>query len=294
MTTRWWEIKITSVPELEDTIFWRLEQFGCKGTALLEEDGIWYVKGYVPAITTETLDLAALSLWIEQDYTIAGLQLPSVSWQLIDDEDWSSSWKQHWQPMEIGDRMVVYPAWIEPPTKCDRHIIRLDPGSAFGTGVHPTTQLCMESLEMRLEDTNKDLTLVDIGCGTGILAMTARLLGAKRVIATDIDPLAVRATEENTEFNHIDNIEVYQGSIDKVQEVADVKFDGITCNILAEIIKTMIPEMASIVKPNGWAILSGILISQSGEISQVLEDNGWLIAMVWKRDNWCCINARRQ
>nr|WP_255365538.1 50S ribosomal protein L11 methyltransferase [Cyanobacterium sp. IPPAS B-1200] len=173
------------------------------------------------------------------------------------------------------------------------HVIRLDPGSAFGTGVHPTTQLCMEALERQLENKNQPLTMADIGCGTGILSLTARLLGVEKIIATDIDSLAVRATHENMEFNNIDNIEVFQGSIDKVKEVNSEKFDGIVCNILAEIIKTMISDMGTIIKPQGWVILSGILVTQAEDVKQILQNNSWHITAYNSKENWCSIEAQK-
>lgn len=293
MTTRWWEITINSIPELEEIIFWRLDEFGCQGTALLKEDNEWVIKGYVPALSTETIDLAALALWFRQDFILSGYGFPNITWKLIDDQDWGLSWKQHWQPMEIGDRLMVYPAWIEPPPATDKIIIRIDPAFAFGTGVHPTTQLCLESLEMRLAEPNPDLTVADIGCGSGILSITASLLGAKQIVAIDIDPLAVQATQENAYLNNLNNIGVFQGSMEELKQISAVKFDGVVCNILAEVIKTMIPDFAEIVQPQGWLILSGILLEQSREICELLEKNGWIVAALWQRDEWCCVNARR-
>ena len=293
MTTRWWEIKINHIPELEDTIFWRLQEFGCQGTALAKEKASWFIKAYIPAITKTTVDLAALSLWLKQDFTLEGYDIPDIIWQLLDDEDWSSSWKDHWQPMEIGDRFCIYPAWIEPPTESERIILRLDPGSAFGTGVHATTQLCLESLEIKLDQPNKEPTIADIGCGSGILSIGAKFLGAKQVFATDIDPLATKATKENSELNHVNDIQIFQGSIDQLKLMPDLKFDGIVCNILAEVIKTMIPPMTEIIKPGGWVILSGILLDQSMDISTILEKNGWTITSLEKRGEWCCLNAHR-
>lgn len=293
MTENWWEIRVNYIPELEDSVFWRLQEFGCQGTALMEEDNQWLIKAYISALRVETLDLAALALSLKQDYIMAGQENPPVvTWQLINNEDWASSWKQYWQPMDIGDRISIYPAWIEPPRDSQRLIIRLDPGSAFGTGVHATTQLCLESLEMRIDEEEIDLKVADIGCGSGILSIAARLLGAKSVTAVDTDPLATKATRENSLFNQVDNIKVLLGSMEQLKQQGE-KYDGIVCNILAEIIKPMIPDMTDIIKPDGWVILSGILVEQSKEIISILEQNGWTIASLWQRDNWCCLNARR-
>jgi ribosomal protein L11 methyltransferase len=293
MANRWWEITIKTNPESEDSIFWRLQDFGCQGTATLPQNDFIVITAYLPAIKTDVLDLAALCLRLRQDATINDLSLLSVTWQLISEQDWSSSWKKHWQPLEVGDRFLIYPAWLEPPKDTDKLILRLDPGSAFGTGVHPTTQLCLESLEMRLDGETKEFTLADIGCGSGILSIAARLLGPHQVYAIDLDPLAIKATQENSHLNHISDLHIYQGSIEVLQNLGNVKFDGIVCNILAEVIKELIPGITEIINPHGWAIFSGITLDQSMEVATVLEKYGWDIASLWKRDQWCCINARK-
>jgi ribosomal protein L11 methyltransferase len=293
MANHWWEITIKANPELEELVFWRLQELGSNGTSTEKIKNFLVIRGYLPAISIDVLDLAAFSLKLRQDFILADQSFPKVSWELIDEEDWASSWKEHWQPLKIGDRFLVYPAWLQVPQESDRIIIRLDPGAAFGTGVHPTTQLCLESLEMRLEKQDQDLVIADIGCGSGILSIAARLLGAKEIYAIDKDPLAVKATHENSYLNDIQDLHIGQGSIEKLSLMTDSKFDGILCNILAEVIKAMIPEMSKIIKPNGWGILSGILLDQSTEIANLLEQNGWTIAALWKREDWCCLNIRR-
>ncbi len=294
MINKWWEVTVDAHSDLEETIFWRLEEIGCKGSASQIKDDSICVKGYLSVISIDVLDLAALSLKLRQDAILTNQSFPVINWQLIDEEDWSSSWKSHWQPMEIGDRLLINPAWLETPQNTDRIIIKLDPGSAFGTGVHQTTQLCLESLEMQLDgEDNSEMMIADIGCGSGILAIAASLFGVKNIYAVDNDLLAVKATNENSYLNNIDNINVVHGSIKQLQAMTDQKFDGIVCNILADVIKPMIPEMGEIIKPKGWASLSGIIVSQSIEIANILEQNGWVISSVWKRDDWCCLNARR-
>jgi len=146
----WWEIQVLAEQALEEQIFWRLQSFGCQGMATQKKDGQIRVNSYLPVEKANVLDLAALALWLKQDAIASSYEAPATQWAVINDEDWSSSWKQHWNPQEIGDMFVIYPAWIDPPTHSDRKILRLDPGSAFGTGAHATTQLCLEALEMRL------------------------------------------------------------------------------------------------------------------------------------------------
>ncbi len=189
MANTWWELKILCEPDLEDSIFWRLEDFGCRGTASESKENSSLVKAYLPNFQAQLLDLAALSLLLRQDALCVGLSSPTLQWELIDEEDWASSWKQYWHPQEIGDRFLINPAWLPLPFASERLVIRLDPGVAFGTGNHATTQLCLESLEMRLSEVpqsfvgsggkDEHLVIADIGCGSGILFYWGAAAGSK-------------------------------------------------------------------------------------------------------------------
>ena len=305
MANTWWELNILSEPDLDDTIFWRLEKFGCRGTAVEIKGNVSFVKAYLPSFKTQLLDLAALTLWLRQDAMCVGLPLPILSWGLIDEEDWSSSWKQHWQPEEIGDRFLINPAWLPLPESLDRLVIRLDPGVAFGTGNHATTQLCLEALEMRFAEVpqsfldspkkGEPLIIADIGCGSGILGVGAILLGAGKVYAVDNDPVAVRSTFGNRALNDIrpESLIPIEGSVDMIRKTINQPVDGIVCNILADVIIELLPEMTAITKPTTWGIFSGILLEQSKAVADALEQNGWIVATLWKKKEWCCLNARR-
>ena len=253
------------------------------------------MSAYLPQQQAHLLDLAALALLIRQDSLCVGMALPIVQWGLIDEEDWASSWKEHWQPQEVGDRFLIYPAWLPLPEPSDRILLRLEPGVAFGTGDHATTRLCLEALEMRFSESPVDLTIADVGCGSGILSVGALLLGAKKAYAVDVDPLAVRATKENIELNQLNPAQliVREGSVDQLLEVIDQPVDGLLCNILAEVIIDLIPQWRPIVKPTTWGILSGILLEQAKPVADTLEENGWIVAALWKRQDWCCLNVRR-
>lgn len=295
MANSWWELQILCDQALEDSVFWRLEKFGCRGTASEMKGHACLVRGYMPQEQAQLLDLAAVSLWLRQDALVLGLPVPAMKWHLIDEEDWASSWKAHWQPQEIGDRFLIYPAWLPVPADSERIILRLDPGLAFGTGTHATTQLCLESLEMRLGFEETKAVVADIGCGSGILSLGAVLLGAQKVYAIDTDPLAVRSARSNRTLNRIPSgrLIVEQGSVDRLMQRLNGPVDGIVCNILAETIIDLIPQMNAIVKPTTWAILSGILLDQTKPVADVVEQNGWVIATLWRRQDWCCFNIRR-
>ncbi len=296
MTNGWWEIKVRCDIALEDSVLWRFEQFGCRGSASSHGVDGFEVKSYIPEEDVNVLDLGALAIGFKQDALTMELRPPEVSWIRIDEEDWASGWKSHWKPEEIGDRFLVCPAWIDPPAT-EREVLILDPGSAFGTGAHQTTQLCLESLEMRVPGDGSAPIIADVGCGSGILSIGAIKLGASRVYGVDTDSLAVSATAKNRDLNGLSDsqISVEMGSIEQIKALADagIEFDGIVCNILAEIIVTLVPTMTEIATPKTWAILSGILTTQAKEMADLLEKHGWIVATLWKRDEWCCFNIRR-
>lgn len=296
MFNRWWEIVIFCDPVIEESVFWRLEKFGCAGTATQKKEDCLLIKAYIPEIKVQLLDLAALSLLINQDAILMEVSAPQMQWHLIDEEDWASGWKQYWQPQEIGDRFLVYPAWLELPPESERLILRLDPGTAFGTGTHPTTQLSLESLEMRLYENAEKQTIADVGCGSGILSIGAVLLGAKEVYAVDTDPLAITASRSNCKLNQIDRqrLTIAQGSVEQlITESQQQIFDGVVCNILAETIMELFPEFDRLTHEDSWAILSGILLDQAPAIADIVEGQGWTVAALWKRQDWCCFNIRR-
>ena len=296
MTNSWWEIKISCDPMLEELLFWRLDEFGCQGMVTEQKEELRLIRGYLPQVRAHPLDLAALSLWIEQDAVTMGVEEPKTSWHLIDEQDWASSWKKYWHPQEIGDRLLVCPAWLSPPNDTERVVLRLDPGVAFGTGVHPTTQLCLESVEMRYSMGKKGGIIADIGCGSGILSIATLLFGAEKAYAVDTDPLAVRATRSNRQLNHVksEQLLVEQGSVKRLASMYPNGFDGIICNILAEVILDLIPEFSSIALPHTWGILSGILMEKAQPIADSLEKHGWKVGTLWRRKEWCCLNIRRQ
>lgn len=295
LANSWWEIQVLCDPVLDDMVFWRLRKFGCRGTATELKGTTSLVRAYLPEGQARALDLAALSLLLRQDALTLQQPIPIVQWHLIDEEDWSSAWKDHWQPQEIGDRFLIYPAWMTPPADSQRLILRLDPGAAFGTGTHPTTQLCLESLEMRLGPEDTDSVIADIGCGSGILSIGAALLGAKQIYAVDIDELAVRAASSNRDLNHIAaaRLTVELGSVDRLHEILETPIDGILCNILAEVVVDLLPQLNDLIKPTSWGIISGVLLDQAKPVADALEQNGWIVGTLWRRQDWCCFNVRR-
>ena len=319
MSNCWWEITVVCDPTFEESISWRLDQFGCSGTVIqigkdaLEQEPLdqWQleqallnqkqanssIKAYISDLKCTAKDLDSLNSSIQTDASSQGIGSPQVSWQLIEEEDWASGWKDYWQPQELGDRFLIYPAWWEVPQSTERLLMRLDPGAAFGTGTHPTTQLCLESLEKYLPSRKEavDLAIADIGCGSGILSLGAMLLGVEEIIAVDNDPLATKTFRSNLQLNQVnpDHVVIQEGSIAEIAALP-TKYDGVVCNILAKIIVQLFPHFNQITKKDSWAILSGILIEKQAEqIIELATEHGWQLESKQERQDWCCLNLRR-
>ena len=215
------------------------------------------------------------------------LTLPAFKWIEVKDEDWSSSWKKSWKPDPIGKSILILPAWLDVPEKfLERKIIRLDPGSAFGTGSHPSTRLCIEALENE-PPVNKNIS--DLGCGSGILSLTALKLGAKSTYSVDTDPLAISATKINSALNDFpeNRLNVFLGSIGELEaNMPERKIDLMLCNILAPVIKSLGPDFKKILGDKGKVILSGLLVGQIKELEEFFSPLGWKVIDIQTKDQW--------
>jgi ribosomal protein L11 methyltransferase len=223
-----------------------------------------------------------------------GLELAPLAWREQADEDWSLSWKQHWQPDPVGQRLLILPAWLElPPEHADRLVIRMDPGSAFGTGSHPTTRLCLEAIEQL--QTLPGARVADLGCGSGILGIAALLQGARSVAAADTDSLAVRATRDNAAVSGFSQqLQVELGSVERLAELLDGRpADLLLCNILAPVIEALSPAFASVLAPDGLGLLSGLLVDQAPRLQAVLAEQGWRAELTAQQSQWGLMTLRR-
>lgn len=203
----------------------------------------------------------------------------------IYEQDWANNWKKYYKPTKISDKVVVKPTWEEYKKSEDELIIELDPGMAFGTGTHETTRMCIKALEEKVEN---ESTVFDIGTGSGILAIGAKLLGAKEVKAVDLDPVAVDAARKNVELNNIDEIEVLEGNL---MNVIHGKADIVVANIIADIILFLCEDVKSFLKPGGVFISSGIILDRRAEVEEKLKAVGYKILEVKNEGEWVCIVA---
>lgn len=203
----------------------------------------------------------------------------------VDEQDWANEWKNYYKPTKIGEKIVVKPTWEEYEKKEDDLIVELDPGMAFGTGTHETTTMCIQQLEKYVNENSK---VFDIGCGSGILAISAAKLGAKDVLAVDLDEVAVKVSKENVSLNNVD-IKVIHGNL---MEVVNDKADIVVANIIADIIKILAKDIKNFMKEDAVFISSGIIHKKVDEVKKSLEENGLEIVEIQTLGEWNAIVSK--
>jgi ribosomal protein L11 methyltransferase len=241
--------------------------------------------------------------------------LPAPQFRTVQEQDWAQAWKSHYHPIAIGRRLMVVPAWEMPPNP-ERIALRMDPGMAFGTGTHPTTQLCLEFIDLLYDEgqmTNDEreeksvhrssfvlrapASVIDVGCGSGILAIAALKLGAQRALAVDIDPLAVEAAQSNATLNGV--AEQLQAGLGSVAEIRRGDFalqtaPLILVNILAPVIVGLLDDgLVELVSPGGALVLSGILQEQANEVEAALRQHGLQVSVRRQSGDWIALMADR-
>ncbi|MGN0664211.1 MAG: 50S ribosomal protein L11 methyltransferase [Negativibacillus sp.] len=205
----------------------------------------------------------------------------------VDEEDWSTAWQKYYHTVKIGQKLVVRPAWEEYEAKEGEIVLTLNPGMAFGTGTHHTTSLCMELLEKYL--TPED-TVLDVGCGSGILAITAALLGAKTIIGCDIDEVAVKVAGENAELNQVgDRISFHQGDLTSQVEGS---FQVIVANIVADVIIRLCDDVAKYLAKGGVFIASGIIEERRDDVLAAMDRQGIEIMEERKNGGWVALACK--
>ncbi len=202
------------------------------------------------------------------------------------DEDWLNNWKQYFQPTPVGEKLLIRPTWRNSYDPGDRIVINLDPGLAFGTGTHETTRLCLSVLEKIV---TKDKTVLDVGCGSGILAIASLLLGAESAVGVDIDELAVKTAEENAQLNNVSSrFTAVHGSF---TEKVDGKFDIIVANIVADAIMFLSKGVKDFMKEDSLYIMSGIIDTRVDEVIESVSQDFEIIDKLFL-NGWYCLTAK--
>ncbi|HMD89008.1 MAG TPA: 50S ribosomal protein L11 methyltransferase [Anaerolineaceae bacterium] len=299
----WLEVSLTVNGELAEAVAEVLDRFVTNGVVL--ESGVTYsndedegtvfgpvrVFGYllIDEHIEENRQRVVEALW-----HLSQIQaLPEPSFREIQDENWMAAWKKHYHPIPIGKRLLILPAWIEQEDP-NRLAVRIDPSMAFGTGTHPTTQLCMEMVE---KYTRPGEPVIDVGCGSGILSIGALELGASRALSVDIDLAAIRSTRENAESNGVSGqLETGQGS---VLEILQGQFSLkrsplVLANILAPVIIRLFEVgLADLLSDDGVIVLSGILVEQSGGVEAAARQHGLYLIETLQSSDWVALAFKK-
>ncbi|MBX3045606.1 MAG: 50S ribosomal protein L11 methyltransferase [Anaerolineales bacterium] len=250
------------------------------------------VLGYIP----HDEQLEQRRTQIEQDLRYLALiqPIPQPQYEVVQEQNWMEAWKQHYKPLTIGERLHIVPAWYahsDAAASGDRIVVRIEPGMAFGTGVHPTTQLCLLLVEQYLQPGQ---TVLDIGCGSAILAIAAMKLGAAQAVAVDIDIQALDNARLNAELNEVE-VEIGPGSVDEVLagQYSLRSAQLVLANILAPVlVRLLAAGLGRLVEPGGTLVLSGILNEQEPELRAALEAAGFAILAEQRSGDWLALAAQ--
>jgi ribosomal protein L11 methyltransferase len=210
-----------------------------------------------------------------------------ISCNEIQDEDWSENWKQYFHTEKVGDIIVIKPAWEQYEAGPDDIVVEMDPGAAFGTGTHPTTSMCIRELE---EIVRGGMEVFDVGTGSGILAITAVVLGAAKVTAVDYDETALKAARKNIVQNQVED-RITIGRSDLLKQV-DGKADLIIANIIADIVIRLFDELEAHLKPNGILLASGIIGDRIADVTESALAHGFVIEKVTEEKDWAAMRIR--
>ena len=293
----WYKVTFLIESDSEEIIIWKLNELGIFSFSfeyLIKNENKKEVNIWLPVDDWGESSRCDFEKIISKLLNINAPKNQFFDWSIIKEEDWLTSWKKYWAPELVGNHLLILPCWMNLNEKFkDKKIIKIDPGAAFGTGSHPSTYLCLEKMENIFFSDKK---ILDIGSGSGILSVAARLLGAKEVYAVDNDYLAINSTKSNFQLNFgdLNNLNTYLGSFNEVILKNQLtQFDFVLCNILAEVIKGMIPNIYKCLRNNGEVIFSGILNSQKDEIIKILIQNDLKLLDVSTRKDWVCISAQK-
>lgn len=303
--SRWLELAVEADIEAVEAVSEILSRVAPGGTSVepgfeLVDDGLGAridpdrpatIRAYVPALDRAAAERAADIVTEALGHLQAfGLRpIGDLRTRLVDEADWAEAWKAHFHVLRLGRRLVIKPSWRRHHQADDEVVIDLDPGMAFGTGLHPTTRLCLEALEARADRGPLGRAL-DVGCGSGILSIAAVKLGATRALGVDIDPIAIEATAANARHNRVGKrVRAREGTIPS----GEGSFDLVLANLIAGLLVELAANLAAELVPGGTLIASGIFIDREPEVRRALEGAGLEIVGRGHETDWVALEAIR-
>ncbi len=315
---KWNKFKLKTTTESEDIVSSMLMDLGIQGIEIEDkvpltqldkqqmfvdilpeiaaDDGVAYISFYLEEEEDKEAVLANVKAELEEMSTYLNVGECTIEESQTEDVDWVNNWKQYFHQFYVDDVLII-PSWEEvKPEDEDKMIIHIDPGTAFGTGMHETTQLCIRQIRKYV---TPDTTILDVGCGSGILGMLALKFGAKYSVGTDLDPCAIDATHENMEVNGLtkDQYEVMIGNIIDDKEIQDKvgyeKYDIVAANILADVLVPLTPVIVNQMKKGGIYITSGIIDDKEETVVNAVKAAGLEVLEVTYQGEWVSVTARK-
>ena len=315
---RWNKFRLKTLSSVEDIVIATLAEAGVEGAEIEdkvplteedkqqmfvdilpdgpEDDGIAYLNFYLEEDADKEEILNRVKEELEDLRSFMDIGECTIEESQTEDKDWINNWKEFFHQFYVDDILII-PSWEEvKPEDGDKMVIHIDPGTAFGTGMHETTQLCMRQLKKYV---TSETELLDVGTGSGILSIVALKLGAKHAVGTDLDPCAISATKENLEVNHIPDgaMEVMIGNIIDDPQVQDAvgyeKYDIVTANILADVLVPLTPVIIHQMKKGGIYITSGIIDEKEQTVVEAVKAAGLEIVEVTHQGEWVSVTARK-
>ncbi len=315
---KWNKFRLATTTEAEDIVSSMLMDLGIQGVEIEDkvpltqadkeqmfvdilpeteaDDGVAYLSFYLEEDEDKEKVLANVRAELKDMASYLNVGACTIEESQTEDVDWVNNWKQYFHQFYVDDILII-PSWEEvKPEDGDKMVIHIDPGTAFGTGMHETTQLCIRQIR---KYTTPDTTILDVGCGSGILGMLALKFGAKYSVGTDLDPCAIEATYENMEVNGIgkDKYEVMIGNIIDDKEVQDKvgygKYDIVAANILADVLVELTPVIVNQLKDGGIYITSGIIDDKEETVVEAVKAAGLEVLEVTCQGEWVSVTARK-
>lgn len=304
---QWLELTVQTHPDAVESVSELLSNYSRDGVVIeepfeLSEDGQDYrilvgepvqIHAYLPIDGKEEAATRQIAEGLWHFSSIGAHFVGELHTRVVNEEDWANAWKDYYYVTHIGQRLVIRPSWREYEPKAHEVVVTLDPGMAFGTGVHPTTRMCVEQVELRVQPGMK---VLDVGTGSGILAMAAAKLGADSIYAIDNSSVAVESTIENAKMNGLeDKIQTVLGVLDKAEaERMAGQYDLVLANIIAHIIGSIAPELARVLAPDGLLVVSGIIEARRADAEGPLLQAGLEVIEEMKINDWLCLVLRRK
>lgn len=315
---KWNKFRLTTTTEAEDIVSSMLMDLGIQGVEIEDkvpltqsdkeqmfvdilpeteaDDGVAYLNFYLEEEDDKEKILAEVRAELKEMESYLNVGVCTIEESQTEDVDWVNNWKQYFHQFYVDDILII-PSWEEvKPEDNDKMVIHIDPGTAFGTGMHETTQLCIRQIR---KYTTPETTILDVGCGSGILGMLALKFGAKYSVGTDLDPCAIDATYENMEVNGItrEKYEVMIGNIIDDKEVQDKvgygKYDIVVANILADVLVALTPVIVDQLKEGGIYITSGIIDDKEETVVEAVKAAGLEVLDVTYQGEWVSVTARK-